>query len=165
MQPITEESLRAYFKQDGDFIITKNEQELTLEENGEVWATRSLTKDNKSIHLDLITSYKDLNSFMQIADIRSIEDLHKIRSGCCWGQYLLGHGYVSALLFYYNSIDMNFRVREGITEISSLDLHFYDEVERTFSLPEHFIDYISRQWPKKGFIELKAEQFNMIRTP
>jgi hypothetical protein len=163
MKLITEELLKAHFKQHGDFMMMKNGMEITLEKNGKVLVTRPLTKDNRLVALDLMSDYKDLNSFIHLTQIQSIEDLNKIGTACCWGQYLQGQGYVSAIIFYYNNIFVNFRVGGGVTEVFSLDLHFYDEVEHTLSMVDQFNTYIDKQWPKKGFVELKPVQDGFIK--
>jgi hypothetical protein len=164
MELISSALLLAIFKQHDNFLVTKNKLEITLEDNGEVSATRAIWTTHDSICLDLVCNYPNLNSFIEAATIESIEDLHNVPADCCWSCYLSGKGYVSATMLEFDDIEVDFRVSNLVTAISSLDLNFYDEVEYVFSAPNHFIDYIDAQWLQRPYLRSDIERFRLLKS-
>ncbi|MEP7376039.1 MAG: hypothetical protein ABI675_21765 [Chitinophagaceae bacterium] len=99
--------------------------------------------------IDLVAAFRNAEDFIEKSWIRNVDDLQSIKNSICWSQYILGRGYISCMLLEMDNAELCFRLPASeirnssttMTMVYSLDLHYYDEVEKALTLPEQFIEY------------------------
>lgn len=167
--------LKEYFEERDGFVRARNKIEMIMEDTGGVSLTLPINAGNRrKIIIELVAEFADVEQLIEKAEIKTIGDLHSIRNSVCWLRYVQGCGYVSCMIEGLNNADICFRVpgmevRKGkpaMTMVYSMDMHYYNEVDKPLTLPEQFIEYIEskmevlneRKPPKGGFVEIKIEE-------
>lgn len=146
---LTAVQLSEHLRKDFCFIEGKNKVEVLLGEINEVLVTVPIEAgESRNIMIDLIVDFKNAEEFIDRASIMTVDDLYRMKYSIFWSQYMQGLGYISCMLQLLNNADLCFRIEKSLTIIYSTDVHYYDEVEKAMTLPEHFINYIETMWPQ-----------------
>lgn len=93
------------------------------------------------LEMSVHTSEESLDDFISGFELKEIDQLHKIGYWYSWRRYLNGYAAI-ALEHHIIEATLIFRLYKSRTLVTSLEMHFYDEIYRHLTMPEDFLDYV-----------------------
>jgi hypothetical protein len=144
---VTQEELSAHFIRNGRRFTNSKAMEIAWSEEWGVFTLLGFYTREKApfheapIEMSISTSEESLDDFIEGFKIQKIEEIGQLGYTNSWMRYLNGYAEVSATPMELEAT-ITFRLYKSRTLISSLDLHFYDEISKHLTHPEDFLKYI-----------------------
>lgn len=148
MSLIAREEFSAFLAANGNRFINEAGMEITSYEE---WGIGSSLKfyegdDNLSgpVEMSIHTSEESPDDFISGFELKDIEDVHKLEYLHSWRRYLNGYAEI-ALEHHLIEASLTFRLYKSRTLVTSVEMHFYDEVYSHLTMPEEFLDYLVKR--------------------
>lgn len=93
------------------------------------------------VEMSIHTSEESLDDFISGYELKDIGDMYMLDYGHSWRRYLNGYAEI-AVEHQIIEASLIFRLYKSRTLVTSLEMHFYDEVSGHLTMPEEFLDYL-----------------------
>ena len=125
--------------------------EMGITAGDELWTYCCLfNHDLGPIAIDISTDGDNIQEFIELFRITSLDDIHQLGYNNAWFRYLNGYAEIGV-----TPIDLEatllFRISGRKTIIYSLELHYYDEAYEQLTLPEDFDNYVETHENRLAF--------------
>lgn len=141
---MTPEALISYFDQRGNRFSNKKQVEMgILPEDNTFWSYCTLISEEEGPFAISILTERDSGwQFIDGFRLKSENDIEKLSYNNLWMRYLNSDAEIFVKEWKMDAT-LGFRIVNNKTIIYSLELHFYDVVQKHLTLPEDFVWYIT----------------------
>lgn len=143
MAAISTQDIIQYFKNRVNRFKNSKGMELGLTAAEELWTAFYLCNHNHGpLAISIHTEDDSLSEFIEQFKLKGLEDIDHLDYTSSWMRYLNGGAEINITPFELEAT-LVFKIVKRKTIISSLDLHFYDEVYEPLTIPEDFENYLT----------------------
>lgn len=144
MPLISSNDLTAYFQQRGNRFSNANGMEFLLIEGSSMHNTTLVVDfyDDLPYEVSIYTTEETADQFIEGFQINNTDEIETLGYNNSWVRYLKGDAEIEINALELEA-EFTFRIYKRRTTVSSLDLHFYDEVYKHLTKPEHFMEYLT----------------------
>lgn len=143
MAAISTQDIIQYFKNRVNRFKNSKGMELGLTAAEELWTAFYLCNHNHGpLAISIHTEDDSLSEFTEQFKLKGLEDIDHLDYTSSWMRYLNGGAEINITPFELEAT-LVFKIVKRKTIISSLDLHFYDEVYEPLTIPEDFENYLT----------------------
>ncbi len=146
MVNITPDELKFWFNQKGNRYQNATGMQMRMHEKGnQIWTEFDLMAYGEDpIALSIYTEYDLPEEFIELFRIKNIDDIEKLGYNNSWIRYLNGLATITVKTEELEA-ELQFRIHNDRTTVSSLELHFYDEVNEHLTMVDDFMNYLLKR--------------------
>ena len=143
MAAISPQDIIQYFKNRAGRFKNSKGMELGLTAAYELWTAFYLCNHNHGpLAISIHTEDDSPIEFIERFKLKEVEDIDHLDYTSSWMRYLNGRAEINITPFELEAT-VGFKIAKRKTIVSSLDLHFYDEVYEHLTIPEDFENYFT----------------------
>jgi hypothetical protein len=141
---ISHEEVLKFFARNNNRFRNSEGMELGWSDEAGIWTYLTASNYGTSpLKVSISTEEDDIAAFINGFKLQKIEDIDRLSYTNSWMRYL--NGYAEMIITPMElEADLSFKIYRWKTIIFSMDLHFYDEVNEHLTMPEDFVEYLTK---------------------